>query len=115
VFANPDSNVIDPDSCGQVPEVSLWERLGRVSMMDIESSNFSWSSLTSLHHTKHTATSIDTSEDDINRSFEVCICSIHFLCKLLSFTIGETLATKGVCHLWIHALIKFTNHASSSF
>ena len=60
-------------------------RLGRVSMMDIESSNFSWSYLTSLHHTKHTTTSIDTSEDDINRSFEVCICSIHVLCKLLLF------------------------------
>ena len=85
MFANPDSNVIDPDSCGQVPEVSLWERLGRVSMMDIESSNLSWSYLTSLHHTKHTTTSIDTSEDDINRSFEVCICSIHVLCKLLLF------------------------------
>ncbi|PVH38769.1 hypothetical protein PAHAL_5G349000 [Panicum hallii] len=69
-LADPDSNVIEPDPCDQVPEASLWERLGRVSMMDIESSNFSWSSLTSLHHTKHTATSIDTSEDDINRSFE---------------------------------------------
>ncbi|PAN30762.1 hypothetical protein PAHAL_5G349000 [Panicum hallii] len=74
-LADPDSNVIEPDPCDQVPEASLWERLGRVSMMDIESSNFSWSSLTSLHHTKHTATSIDTSEDDINRSFEVTVNS----------------------------------------
>ncbi|OEL22268.1 Dual specificity protein phosphatase PHS1 [Dichanthelium oligosanthes] len=74
-LADPDSNVIDPEPCDQVPEASLWERLGRVSMMDIESSNFSWSALTSLHHTKHTATSTDPSEDDINRSFEVTVNS----------------------------------------
>lgn len=54
-------------------------------MMDIESSTFSWSSLTSLHHTKHTTTSNDPSEDDINRSFEVCICFIHVPYKLLLF------------------------------
>ncbi|CAO2184655.1 unnamed protein product [Urochloa humidicola] len=72
-LADPDSNVIDPDP--YVPEASLWERLGRVSMMDIDSSNFSWSSLTSLHHTKHTATSTDPSEDDSNRSFEVTVNS----------------------------------------
>ncbi|EES00724.1 hypothetical protein BDA96_03G166900 [Sorghum bicolor] len=74
-LADPDSNVIDPDPCDQVPEGILWERLGRVSMMDIESSNFSWSSLTSLHHTKHAATSTDPSEDDISRSFEVTVNS----------------------------------------
>ncbi|KAJ1283717.1 hypothetical protein BS78_03G147900 [Paspalum vaginatum] len=72
---DPDSNVIDPEPCDQAPEASLWERLGGVSMMDIESSNFRWSSLTSLHHTKHTATSTDPSEDDINRSFEVTVNS----------------------------------------
>lgn len=74
-LADPDSNVIDPDPCDQVPEGILWERLGRVSMMDIESSNFSWTSLTSLHHTKHTATSTDPSEDDVSRSFEVTVNS----------------------------------------
>nr|CAB3477131.1 unnamed protein product [Digitaria exilis] len=75
LHADPDINVIDPDPCDQVPEARLWERLGRVSMMDIESSSFSWSYLTSLHHTKHTATSTDPSEDDINRSFEVTVNS----------------------------------------
>ncbi|AQK91471.1 Dual specificity protein phosphatase PHS1 [Zea mays] len=74
-LADPDSNVINPDPCDQVPEGILWERLGRVSMMDIESSDFSWTSLTSLHHTKHTATSTDPSEDDISRSFEVTVNS----------------------------------------
>ncbi|CAL4963757.1 unnamed protein product [Urochloa decumbens] len=72
-LADPDSNVIDPDP--YVPEARLWDRLGRVSMMDIDSSIFSWSSLTSLHHTKHTATSTDPSEDDSNRSFEVTVNS----------------------------------------
>jgi hypothetical protein len=89
-LADPDSNVIDPDPCDQVPEGILWERLGRVSMMDIESSNFSWSSLTSLHHTKHAATSTDPSEDDISRSFEVFICSIHAFANYF-FTVGEML------------------------
>jgi atypical dual specificity phosphatase len=41
-------------------------------MMDIESSNFSWSCLSSLHHTKHSATSTEPTEDDTTRSFEVC-------------------------------------------
>ncbi|XP_062210212.1 dual specificity protein phosphatase PHS1-like [Phragmites australis] len=72
---DPDNNVIDSNPCGQMSETSLWERLGRVSMMDIESSNFSWSSLTSLHHTKHTTTSTEPAEDDNNRSFEVTVNS----------------------------------------
>jgi atypical dual specificity phosphatase len=87
-LADPDINAIDPDPCDQVPEGILRERLGRVSMMDIESSNFSWSSLTSLHHTKHTATSTDPSEDNVTRSFEVFICSIHVFANYF-FTVGE--------------------------
>lgn len=70
-----DSNVIDSNPCDQLPETSLWDRLGRVSMMDIESSNFSWSFLSSLHHTKHTTTSTEPSEDDTSRSFEVTVNS----------------------------------------
>jgi hypothetical protein len=69
-----DSDAIYPDPFDQLPKTSLWDRLGRVSMMDIESSNFSWSSLSSLHHTKHTSTSTEPTEDDTNRSFEVCTC-----------------------------------------
>lgn len=70
-----DSNVIDSNPCDQLPETSLWDRLGRVSMMDIESSNFSWSFLSSLHHLKHTTTSTEPSEDDTSRSFEVTVNS----------------------------------------
>jgi hypothetical protein len=60
-------------------------------MMDIESSNFKWSSLTSLHHTKHIATGIESTEDDNNRSFEVCFL-LHLsilLCKLLSLELQK--------------------------
>ncbi|PNT70469.1 dual specificity protein phosphatase PHS1 isoform X1 [Brachypodium distachyon] len=70
-----DSDVIDSDPCDQLPKTSLWDRLGRVSMMDIESSNFSWSSLSSLHHTKHSNTSMEPTEDDTSRSFEVTVNS----------------------------------------
>ncbi|GJN05307.1 hypothetical protein PR202_ga22926 [Eleusine coracana subsp. coracana] len=74
-FADLDNNVFDPNPCDQLPESNLWERLGRVSMMDIESSSFKWTSLTSLHHTKHTSTSTESTEDDNNRSFEVTVNS----------------------------------------
>ncbi|KAI4969357.1 hypothetical protein ZWY2020_000271 [Hordeum vulgare] len=69
------SGVIESGPCDYLPKTSLWERLGRVSMMDIESSHFSWTSLSSLHHTKHTTTSTEPTEDDINRSFEVTVNS----------------------------------------
>ncbi|GJN31931.1 hypothetical protein PR202_gb20391 [Eleusine coracana subsp. coracana] len=74
-FADLDNNVFDPNTCDPFPESNLWERLGRVSMMDIESSSFKWTSLTSLHHTKHTSTSTESTEDDSNRSFEVTVNS----------------------------------------
>ncbi|XP_047046175.1 dual specificity protein phosphatase PHS1-like [Lolium rigidum] len=70
-----DRDAIYPDPFDQLPKTSLWDRLGRVSMMDIESSNFSWSYLSSLHHTKHTTTSTEPTEDDTNRSFEVTVNS----------------------------------------
>ncbi|KAG8045398.1 hypothetical protein GUJ93_ZPchr0008g14134 [Zizania palustris] len=71
----PDSNVVDSSLCYKLPATSLWDRLGRVTMMDIESSDFSWSSLSSLHHTKHTTTSTEPCEDDTSRSFEVTVNS----------------------------------------
>jgi hypothetical protein len=37
-------------------------------------SNFKWTSLTSLHHTKHIATTTESAEDDNNQNFEVCVC-----------------------------------------
>ncbi|KAF0920799.1 hypothetical protein E2562_037216 [Oryza meyeriana var. granulata] len=71
----PYSNVIDSSLSYKLPATSLWDRLGRVTMMDIESSDFSWSSLSSLHHTKHTTTSAEPCEDDTGRSFEVTVNS----------------------------------------
>lgn len=49
---------------------SLWERLGKASMLGIESSLFSWDMLSSLHHTEHSS-STDQSEDELNKALEV--------------------------------------------
>lgn len=54
----------------QGPEISFWERLGKAAMLDIESSEFSWCSLSSLHHVEH-GSSTEHSEDEINRAVEV--------------------------------------------
>ncbi|KAF5732247.1 hypothetical protein HS088_TW18G00938 [Tripterygium wilfordii] len=58
----------------QTPEISLWERLGKAAMLDIESVSFSWDSLSSLHHTEHSS-STEHSEDDMNKALEVTINS----------------------------------------
>uniref|UniRef100_A0A0D9V0M5 Uncharacterized protein n=1 Tax=Leersia perrieri TaxID=77586 RepID=A0A0D9V0M5_9ORYZ len=71
----PYSNAVDSSLSYQLPATSLWDRLGRVTMMDIESSDFSWSSLSSLHHTKHTTASTEPCEEDTSRSFEVTVNS----------------------------------------
>ncbi|XP_078439406.1 dual specificity protein phosphatase family protein isoform X2 [Wolffia australiana] len=61
-------------SSEQAPETSLWERLGNAAAMDIESGNFPWSTLSSLHHTEHACNSEQT-EDDMNRALEVTVNS----------------------------------------
>ncbi|KAJ0680013.1 putative phosphoric monoester hydrolase [Helianthus annuus] len=58
----------------QVTDVSLWERLGKAAMLDIESSSFSWNMLSSLHHTEHSS-STEQSEDDMNKALEVTVNS----------------------------------------
>lgn len=58
-------------------EISLWERLGKAEMLDIESSSFSWDRLSSLHHTEHTCGS-EHSEDEMNRALEVRYASILY-------------------------------------
>ncbi|XP_027332274.1 dual specificity protein phosphatase PHS1-like [Abrus precatorius] len=55
-------------------EISLWERLGKAEMLDIESSSFSWDRLSSLHHTEHTSSN-EHSEDEMNRALEVTVNS----------------------------------------
>ncbi|KAJ4750044.1 dual specificity protein phosphatase family protein [Rhynchospora pubera] len=56
-------------------ELSLWERLGKAAMLDIESTDFDWSSLVSLHHIKHTTSNADQSEDESSKAVEVTVNS----------------------------------------
>ncbi|KAJ9140104.1 hypothetical protein P3X46_030786 [Hevea brasiliensis] len=56
------------------PVISLWERLGKAAVLDIEPSSFSWQMLSSLHHTEHSS-STEQSEDEINKALEVTVNS----------------------------------------
>ncbi|KAL6850044.1 hypothetical protein ACP4OV_020671 [Aristida adscensionis] len=64
----------DPLPSDQPPEISLWERLGNASALDIESSEFSWNALSSLHHTEHSSGS-EHSEDETSKALEVTVNS----------------------------------------
>ncbi|KAK7399275.1 hypothetical protein VNO78_10455 [Psophocarpus tetragonolobus] len=55
-------------------ETSLWERLGKSAMLDIESDSFSWDMLSSLHHTEHSSSN-EHSEDEMNKALEVTVNS----------------------------------------
>lgn len=54
----------------QVTEISVWERLGKAAMLNIESAAFSWDMLSSLHHTEHSSSN-EHSEDESNKALEV--------------------------------------------
>ncbi|KAJ4871464.1 Dual specificity protein phosphatase PHS1 [Raphanus sativus] len=58
----------------ETSEISLWERLGKASIVDIDSSSFSWTMLSSLHHTEHSS-STDHSEEDQSKPLEVTVNS----------------------------------------
>ncbi|CAF2016683.1 unnamed protein product [Brassica napus] len=58
----------------ETSEISLWERLGKASIVDIDSISFSWSMLSSLHHTEHSS-STDHSEEDQSKPLEVTVNS----------------------------------------
>lgn len=69
----------------QTPEISLWERLGKAAMLDIESSEFSWHSLSSLHHTEHSS-GAEYSEDEMNKAVEVgdiFLSCVMMICVLM--------------------------------
>ncbi|PKI55315.1 hypothetical protein CRG98_024331, partial [Punica granatum] len=66
--ADPRSNSL-PTPEEQCPDISLWERLGKAAPLDIESTSFSWNTLSSLHHTEH-STSTEHSEDEMNKALE---------------------------------------------
>lgn len=68
-FREGESDVSSVNS-EQAPETSLWERLGSAAALDIESVDFPWVALSSLHHTEHTS-SAEQSEDEMNRALEV--------------------------------------------
>uniref|UniRef100_A0A0E0MVD3 Uncharacterized protein n=1 Tax=Oryza rufipogon TaxID=4529 RepID=A0A0E0MVD3_ORYRU len=63
-----------PLTSSQPTEISLWERLGNASALDIESPDFSWNMLSSLHHTEHSSSS-DHSEDEMCKPLEVTVNS----------------------------------------
>lgn len=77
VLSSAGEGNIDPKSppSNQSSEISLWERLGKASAVDIESSCFSWNMLSSLHHTEHSS-STDHSEEDQSKPLEVYIIMI---------------------------------------
>ncbi|XP_074592136.1 dual specificity protein phosphatase PHS1-like [Curcuma longa] len=67
-------DLVNAETCVLSPEMSLWERLGNASILDIESNDFSWDALSSLHHTEHTSSS-EHSEDEMNKAMEVTVNS----------------------------------------
>ncbi|XP_074316515.1 dual specificity protein phosphatase PHS1 [Silene latifolia] len=69
----------DPDPEGSLAsehttEFNLWQRLGKAAMLDIESSNFCWDTLSTLHHTEHSC-STEHSDDDMCKALEVTVNS----------------------------------------
>ncbi|KAL1812632.1 hypothetical protein ACET3Z_022697 [Daucus carota] len=58
----------------QVREFSLWDRLGKAAVLDIESNSFSWSMLSSVHRTENSS-STEPSEDEMNKPLEVTVNS----------------------------------------
>lgn len=66
----PDYSGAASQSPEQVPEISLWDRLGNACALDVEASDVSWDNLFSLHHTKYTSSN-ECSEDEMNKALEV--------------------------------------------
>ncbi|CAM8926075.1 unnamed protein product [Rhodiola kirilowii] len=74
----PRAQTSNPDTKGfqfaeQVSE-TLWERLSKAAMLDIESSSLPWDMLSSIHHAEHN-TSAEHSEDEMNKALEVTVNS----------------------------------------
>ncbi|KAI3521089.1 hypothetical protein L1887_10548 [Cichorium endivia] len=58
----------------QISEISLWERLGKAAMLNIDPTSFSWDMLSSLHHTEHSSSN-EHSEDEMSKALEVTVNS----------------------------------------
>uniref|UniRef100_A0A5B7B862 Putative dual specificity protein phosphatase PHS1 n=2 Tax=Davidia involucrata TaxID=16924 RepID=A0A5B7B862_DAVIN len=63
-----------PPPSEQITEISSWERFGKAAVLDVESSSFSWDMLSSLHHAEHSS-SMEQSEDEMNKALEVTVNS----------------------------------------
>ncbi|XP_039114441.1 dual specificity protein phosphatase PHS1-like isoform X2 [Dioscorea cayenensis subsp. rotundata] len=95
--------LVKPVPCDQAPEISLRERLGNASMLDIESESFSWDALSSLHHTKYT-TNADHSEDEFNKALEVTVNSGG----VVFYALFNTMSTDDLSPNEAAAVIKFS-------
>ncbi|KAI4379833.1 hypothetical protein MLD38_006078 [Melastoma candidum] len=61
-------------SCADCTDLSLWERLGKASALNVEAGSFSWDMLSSLYHTEHTSIA-ENSEDEMSKALEVTVNS----------------------------------------
>ncbi|KAF9671773.1 hypothetical protein SADUNF_Sadunf12G0083400 [Salix dunnii] len=88
----------------QAPEASLWERLGKAAVLDIELSSFSWDMLSSLHHTEHSS-STENSEDEMGRALEVTVNSGG----VVFFALFDQQGNVDTFHKEAAAVIKFSS------
>ncbi|KAG8052099.1 hypothetical protein GUJ93_ZPchr0001g33079 [Zizania palustris] len=96
-----------PLACSQTTEISLWERLGNASALDIESPDFSWNMLSSLHHTEHSSSS-EHSEDEMSKALEVTVNSGGVVFFALFSSSGNVLPNESA------AVIKFSSSKMST-
>ncbi|KAG8052093.1 hypothetical protein GUJ93_ZPchr0001g32808 [Zizania palustris] len=96
-----------PLACSQTTEISLWERLGNASALDIESPDFSWNMLSSLHHTEHSSSS-EHSEDEMSKALEVTVNSGGVVFFALFNSSGNVLPNESA------AVIKFSSSKMST-
>ncbi|XP_006644118.1 dual specificity protein phosphatase PHS1-like [Oryza brachyantha] len=96
-----------PLMISQPTEISLWERLGNASALDIESPDFSWNMLSSLHHTEHSSSS-EHSEDEMSKALEVTVNSGGVVFFALFSSSGNVLPKEAA------AVIKFSSSKMST-
>lgn len=77
ISASTETSSVDfasPQSSDRGLEISPFERLGNTTTVDFESNNFSWGTLSLLHHIEHSS-STDYSEDEMTKPLEVTVNS----------------------------------------
>ncbi|KAG0488100.1 hypothetical protein HPP92_006911 [Vanilla planifolia] len=86
------------------PEMSLWERLGNAATLNVESSDFAWDGLASLHHTEHNSSN-EHSEDEMNKALEVTVNSGG----VVFFALFNNLENNALFPMEAAAVIKITS------